>query len=223
MKITEVRIFPTESRDGKLKAFATMTFDDWFVVRNVKVIQGNNGLFVAMPSRKAVTACSKCQYKNVIGSKYCNQCGAQVHAHVESHHGGDRESHGGSHMDIAHPITQECRVYIQDKILEAYSKEAPQEKGSSEPVEKTAKPEPVEEKPAEKIAEPEPDAEKPVEESAEPEPVEEKPTEETTEPKPVEKESAEKTVEPAPVEEKSPDEAEKKENIIEEPGSDIAL
>ncbi len=54
MKITEVRIFPTESKDGKLKAFATMTFDDWFVVRNVKIIQGNNGFFVAMPSRKAI-------------------------------------------------------------------------------------------------------------------------------------------------------------------------
>ena len=41
-----------------------MTFDDWFVVRNVKVIQGNNGLFVAMPSRKAMDSCSKCNFKN---------------------------------------------------------------------------------------------------------------------------------------------------------------
>jgi len=121
MKITEVRIFPTESRDGKLKAFATMTFDDWFVVRNVKVIQGNSGLFVAMPSRKAMDSCPKCQFKNVVGSRYCNQCGAdlpktapQETKEVESH---------GNHMDIAHPITQECRVYIQDKILEAYKKE----------------------------------------------------------------------------------------------------
>ena len=66
MKITEVRIFPTESKDGKLKAFATMTFDDWFVVRNVKVIQGNNGPFVAMPSRKAMDPCPKCCFKKAI-------------------------------------------------------------------------------------------------------------------------------------------------------------
>ena len=65
MKITEVRIFPTKSRDERLKAYATMTFDDWFVVRNVKVIQGNSGLFVAMPSRKmnvceSIRTCSQC-------------------------------------------------------------------------------------------------------------------------------------------------------------------
>ncbi len=121
MKITEVRIFPTESRDGKLKAFATMTFDDWFVVRNVKVIQGNNGLFVAMPSRKAMESCPKCQFKNVIGSKYCNQCAAEL-PKPQGPDSKENDPHG-SHMDIAHPITQDCRVYIQDKILEAYKKE----------------------------------------------------------------------------------------------------
>lgn len=120
MKITEVRIFPTESKDGKLKAFATMTFDDWFVVRNVKVILGNNGLFVAMPSRKAMIYCPKCRFKNVVGSKFCNQCGAEIgHQEVIKDSADEKQ---GSHMDIAHPITQECRVYIQEKILEAFNK-----------------------------------------------------------------------------------------------------
>ncbi len=122
MKITEVRIFPTESRDGKLKAFATMTFDDWFVVRNVKVIQGNSGLFVAMPSRKAMDSCPKCQFKNVVGSRYCNQCGADLPKTVAPETK-ETDLHG-NHMDIAHPITQDCRIYIQDKILEEYRKEA---------------------------------------------------------------------------------------------------
>jgi len=124
MKITEVRIFPTESKDGKLKAFATMTFDDWFVVRNVKVIQGNNGFFVAMPSRKAMIFCPKCRFKNVVGSKYCNQCGAEMGRQEAVKEGGD-EKHN-NHMDIAHPISQECRVYIQDKILEAFNSQAGQ-------------------------------------------------------------------------------------------------
>ncbi|MBD3427222.1 MAG: hypothetical protein GF409_08395 [Candidatus Omnitrophica bacterium] len=121
MKITEVRIFPTESKDGKLKAFATMTFDDWFVVRNVKVIQGNNGLFVAMPSRKAMDACPKCNFKNVRGSNYCNQCGTKLSQPAEADFQAGKIS--GGHMDIAHPITQECRVYIQDSILTAYKQE----------------------------------------------------------------------------------------------------
>ncbi|MFH1846555.1 MAG: SpoVG family protein [Candidatus Omnitrophota bacterium] len=117
MKITEVRIFPTESKDGKLKAFATMTFDDWFVIRNVKIIQGNNGLFVAMPSRKAMESCSKCSFKNAVGSRYCNQCGIELSV---TDSGPDKQA---NHMDIAHPITQECRVYIQDEILKSYGEQ----------------------------------------------------------------------------------------------------
>jgi len=120
MKITEVRIFPTESKDGKLKAFATMTFDDWFVVRNVKVIQGNNGLFVAMPSRKAMDSCPKCGFKNVRGARYCNQCGAGLPQQSVNQEAEEKQS---AHMDIAHPITQDCRVYIQDQILAAYNNE----------------------------------------------------------------------------------------------------
>lgn len=50
MNITEVKIFKVD--EEKLKAYASITFDNCFVVRNLKVIQGNNGLFVAMPSVK---------------------------------------------------------------------------------------------------------------------------------------------------------------------------
>lgn len=52
MEITEVRVYPVKKPDEKLKAFATLTFDDCFVVRDLKVINGNNGLFIAMPSRR---------------------------------------------------------------------------------------------------------------------------------------------------------------------------
>ena len=50
MEVTEVRIFPVQ--EERLKAYATITFDDCFVIRDLKVINGNNGLFVAMPSKK---------------------------------------------------------------------------------------------------------------------------------------------------------------------------
>ncbi len=50
MEITEVRVFPVN--EEKLKAYATITFDDCFVVRDLKIIHGNSGLFVAMPSKK---------------------------------------------------------------------------------------------------------------------------------------------------------------------------
>lgn len=50
MEITEIRISLHE--DNKLKAFASITFDDCFVVRGLKLIEGSKGIFVAMPSRK---------------------------------------------------------------------------------------------------------------------------------------------------------------------------
>lgn len=50
MEVTEVRVFPVD--EDRLKAYATITFDACFLVRDVKVIHGNKGLFVAMPSKK---------------------------------------------------------------------------------------------------------------------------------------------------------------------------
>jgi len=50
MEVTNVRVFPVE--EDKLKAFVTVTFDNCFIVRDLKIIRGNNGLFVAMPSKK---------------------------------------------------------------------------------------------------------------------------------------------------------------------------
>ena len=50
MEITEVRVFPVQ--EEKLKAYVTITLDGCFVVRDLKVIQGNTGLFVAMPAKR---------------------------------------------------------------------------------------------------------------------------------------------------------------------------
>jgi stage V sporulation protein G len=60
MEITDIRIRKTEN-EGKLKAYVTVTFDDCFVVHNVKIINGNNGVFIAMPARKTNTG----EYKDV--------------------------------------------------------------------------------------------------------------------------------------------------------------
>ncbi len=51
MDITEVRVFPVTNEE-RLKAYATITIDSSFLIRDLRVINGNTGLFVAMPSRK---------------------------------------------------------------------------------------------------------------------------------------------------------------------------
>ncbi|MDD7511556.1 MAG: septation regulator SpoVG [Peptostreptococcaceae bacterium] len=55
MEITDVRIRKLDT-DGRLKAVVSLTFDDQFVVHDIKVIQGNQQLFVAMPSKKLTTS-----------------------------------------------------------------------------------------------------------------------------------------------------------------------
>ena len=79
MDITEVRIYPVD--EEKLKAFVSVIFDDCFVVSDIKIIQGSNGLFVSMPSKKR---------KN------------------------------GTFRDIAHPLNNETRRRIEEKVLVRY-------------------------------------------------------------------------------------------------------
>ncbi len=51
MQITDIRVRKTYD-DGKMKAIVSVTFDDQFVIHDIKVIEGDNGIFIAMPSRK---------------------------------------------------------------------------------------------------------------------------------------------------------------------------
>jgi len=82
VEITEVRVSLRD--EPKLKAFVNVTFDNAFVIRGLKVISGNKGYFVSMPSRKR---------------------------------------NNGTHQDIAHPINNDMRRLIEDKVLAAYENE----------------------------------------------------------------------------------------------------
>jgi len=82
MEITEVRIFPVN--EEKLKAYVTITLDGCFVVRDVKVIHGNSGLFIAMPAKRR---------------------------------------RDGSFKDIAHPLNNETREWMEQAILDEYDRE----------------------------------------------------------------------------------------------------
>lgn len=89
MEITEIRISLRD--DNKLKAFASITLDNCFVIRGLKVIEGAKGIFVAMPSRKRPD---------------------------------------GTYQDVAHPINNETRDWMEERIVAEYHKEL--EKSSSE-------------------------------------------------------------------------------------------
>jgi stage V sporulation protein G len=138
VEITEVKISLREGGNKKLKAYATVTFDDCFVVRNIKVIEGNSGLFVAMPARKMKQFCPRCGKKIDLKSRYCSQCGAQLPPPSK-----DMEQTKASqiHQDIAHPINQQFRDYLQKKVLDAYNAEKAQVPEASAPADNPDTPE----------------------------------------------------------------------------------
>ncbi|MBI4341971.1 MAG: septation protein SpoVG family protein [Candidatus Omnitrophica bacterium] len=137
MEITEVRVAVREpmgrpgaeelrSGERRLKAYVTLTFDHCFVVRNIKIIDGKNGLFVAMPSHKPKVPCGQCHFKNDAGGRFCSQCGGALAAPPRDVVGGPsgaEPAEAQAHRDIAHPITAEFRQYLQEKVLEAYEAE----------------------------------------------------------------------------------------------------
>jgi stage V sporulation protein G len=79
VEITEVRVFPVH--EEKLKAFVSVVFDRCFMVNDIKVIQGKDGLFISMPSRKK---------KN------------------------------GEFKDVAHPLNNETRRWVEERVLAEY-------------------------------------------------------------------------------------------------------
>lgn len=87
MEITRVEIRPMKD-EGNLKSFCSVVFDDVFIIHSVKVIEGSNGLFVAMPSREV----------------------------------GD-----GEYRDTAHPIDNDFRLELEEKVLEKYREEVGEE------------------------------------------------------------------------------------------------
>ena len=120
MEITEIRIKLMDDPSDRLQAFCSITFDGSFVIRDLKIIQGTKGSFVAMPSRKLTDRCPKCSAKNHVRARFCNECGARLYE--------DRAIKGDDgraklYADIAHPINSGCRENIQQRVIEAYAEE----------------------------------------------------------------------------------------------------
>src|SRR5262245_925459 len=120
MEITEVRIKLMEKSDDRLQGFCSITFDNSFVVRDLKIIDGANGPFVAMPSRKLTSHCHQCGSKNHLKAQYCNQCGARQR---EDRAVRDSEGRAKLYADIAHPINSQCREMIQNRVISEYRTE----------------------------------------------------------------------------------------------------
>lgn len=125
MDISEVRVKLVSNKDDRLKAFCSMTLDNEFVVRDIKIIEGTNGLFVAMPSRKMSDHCHSCGGKNHLRASYCSNCGQKLSPDRVKQ---DVKGRMKLHADIAHPINAKCREKIQEAIVVAYNEEVEKSK-----------------------------------------------------------------------------------------------
>ena len=119
MEISEVRVKLVNNSQERLKAFCSITLENDFVIRDLKVIDGTNGTFVAMPSRKLSDRCPGCGYKNHLRAHYCNECGKAL----DDSRAGRAAKRGKLHADIAHPINAACRERIQDIVIKAFEGE----------------------------------------------------------------------------------------------------
>jgi stage V sporulation protein G len=117
VEITEVRIKLMDEPGERLQAFCSITFDDAFVVRDLKIIDGTNGPFVAMPSRKLTFHCPQCGAKNHLRASYCNHCGLRLKNDREIK---DSEGRSKLYADIAHPINSPCREMIQNRVIQEF-------------------------------------------------------------------------------------------------------
>lgn len=120
MEISEVRVKLVDNKDDRLKAFCSVTLDDEFVVRDIKIIESGNSFFVAMPSRKMSDHCESCGGKNHLRARFCNACGIQL---MDNRAKKDFKGRTKLHADIAHPINAGCRQRIQKSVVKAFKRE----------------------------------------------------------------------------------------------------
>lgn len=131
LHITEVKIELAGSVGDMgrcLRAFASITLNDSLALRDLRVVEGDRGLFVAMPSRKLADKCPECSMKNPLRAHYCNNCGARLEDDrvLVGNDGTVPLSPDGRprmHVDVTYPINPACRKLIHDAVLAAYHAE----------------------------------------------------------------------------------------------------
>lgn len=117
--VTDVRILLCDANQDRLLAFCSITLDYEYVIRDLKVICGERGLFVAMPSRKLTDRC-RCGNKNQLRARFCQACGERL-----KEDRGIRQPDGRVvlHADIAHPVSRQARQSLEAMVIRAYEEE----------------------------------------------------------------------------------------------------
>lgn len=120
MQVSKVCVKLIDDPDDKLLAFCTLTIADEIVIRDLKIIRGATGPFVAMPSRKLTDRCMSCGGKNHLRASYCNDCGRKLDPARAAR---DERGRAKLHTDIAHPINADSRSRLHERVILEYEAE----------------------------------------------------------------------------------------------------
>jgi DNA-binding cell septation regulator SpoVG len=112
--VTEVTVFPLD-HPRQLLAHAAVVIDDCFVIHNCRIINGLKRVFLALPEEAVRFTCGSC-HRRVAYDRYCGHCGCPLPTPD-----GGWDNHA-RWRDVIHPITAECRAYLEETVLSAYHK-----------------------------------------------------------------------------------------------------
>lgn len=115
MVVTDVRIRLVRNQHP-LIAYAAVTFDGSFVVKEVKVVAGDDRLLVSMPSREIRDHCHRCGSPTPVSSRFCQDCGERL---AENRIVTDRNGRRQTHRDLLHPLTTQFRTAMDQAVLTA--------------------------------------------------------------------------------------------------------
>jgi stage V sporulation protein G len=115
MEITDVQIKLADPPEKRVLAYASVTFDHCFLVRDIRIIRGTSGIFIAMPARKITSHCPRCHGRTCLADVHCANCGQRLPKIPI-----DGPNRPKLYNDVAHPITRQCRNDLHNAILQRY-------------------------------------------------------------------------------------------------------
>lgn len=119
MLVTHVDVKLADKPAERVRAYCKVTIEDCFLLHDVKIVDGKKGLHVSMPSRRLTDYCPECGRKNCLEASYCNFCGEELGEFEPPQDG----LPFNFFVDTAHPITPQCRDYLNGEVLKAYRSE----------------------------------------------------------------------------------------------------
>jgi stage V sporulation protein G len=110
MKITRVVVTPIAKKGSRLCGYASIVFDDVFQVKNIRLINGKEGIFIVFPNKETLRPCPKCKVMTSYRHKFCYNCGDELAVIIPA----------ATYKDVCYPVTQEFHNVIAGAILAEY-------------------------------------------------------------------------------------------------------